>query len=229
MSMYGANNQNKATTLINQLDAASTDLIILHIPEHNRPYAAAKNALLYKFGSIAQVTERKNEFLMISFRKDETIAEFANYFYLEAQILTGSGLLTVHDAHIALHAAVKPYKALYQTLMSAFQDNCTLDSMVRYLNQCGDTFGPPNTGSKPCPVSSYPRLSEAPINNKSLSKPNITKVICHRCNQKGHYASSCNSKMGIHVLPPWDLKCREKSMWSRGGALYIHAIHKRST
>ncbi|KAJ9052132.1 hypothetical protein DSO57_1037260 [Entomophthora muscae] len=34
MSMYGANNQDKATTLLNQLDAASTDLIIpLHAAE----------------------------------------------------------------------------------------------------------------------------------------------------------------------------------------------------
>ncbi|KAJ9075370.1 hypothetical protein DSO57_1036833 [Entomophthora muscae] len=230
MSIYGANDQDKATTLLNQLDAANTDIIILHMPKHNWLYAAAKNVLLYKFGSIARVTKRKNEFLMISFRKDETITDFADYFYLEAQILTGSGSLTVHDAHIALCAAVKPYKALYQTLMPAFQDNCTLDGMVCYLRQCGDTFGPPNTGSKPRPVSNYPGRLEAPTNNnKSPPKPSITKVICHRCNQKGHYASSCNSKTGIHVLPPWNLKCREKSAWSRGGALYIHTIHERST
>ncbi|KAJ9049682.1 hypothetical protein DSO57_1021941 [Entomophthora muscae] len=159
MSMYETSNQDKAATLLNQLDAASTDLIIPHMPKHNWLYAAAKNVLLYKFVSIAQVTKRKNEFLMISFRKDETIADFADFadcFYLEEQILTGSGSLTVHDAHIVLCAAVKPYKALYQTLMPAFQDNCTLDSMVHYLRQCGDTFGPPNAGSKPCPVYNYP-------------------------------------------------------------------------
>ncbi|KAJ9066665.1 hypothetical protein DSO57_1007470 [Entomophthora muscae] len=190
MSMYGANNQDKATTLFNQLDAASTDLIIPHMPKHNWLYAAAKNALLYEFGSIARVTERKNELLMISFRKDVTISDFANCFYLEAQILTGSGSLTVHDTHIALHAAVKPYKALYQILMPAFQDYCTLDGMVRYLRQCGETFGPHNTGSKPCLVPNYPGRSEAPTNNKSPPKPNITKVICHCCNWKGHYASS---------------------------------------
>ncbi|KAJ9080118.1 hypothetical protein DSO57_1028392 [Entomophthora muscae] len=57
---------------------------------------------------------------MISFKKDETIADFADCFYLEAQILTGSGSLTVHNAHIALCAAVKPYEDLYQTLMPAF-------------------------------------------------------------------------------------------------------------
>ncbi|KAJ9075643.1 hypothetical protein DSO57_1033932 [Entomophthora muscae] len=211
MSMYGANNQDKATTLLNQFDAASTDLIILHMPKHDWLYAEAKNALLYKFGSISQVTERKNEFLMISFRKDETITDFANCFYLEAQILTGSGSLTVYDAHIALRAAVKPYKALYQTLMSAFQNNCTLDSMVRYLHQCGDTFRPPNTGSKPCPIFNYSGRLEAPTNNNnSPSKPNITKVICHCYNQKDYYASSCNSKTGIHALLPLEPEVQGK-------------------
>ncbi|KAJ9048871.1 hypothetical protein DSO57_1030331 [Entomophthora muscae] len=211
MSMYGTNNQDKATTLLNQLDATSTDFIIPHMPKHNWLYAAAKSALLYKFGSIAWVTERKNEFLMISFKKDKTIADFANRFYLEAKILTGSGSLTVHDAHIALRAAVKPYEALYQTLMPAFQGNCTLDGMVRYLRQCSDTFGPPNTGTKPCPVSNYPGRLEAPANNnKSMPKPDITKVVCHCSNWKGCYASSCNSKTGIHALPPLESKLQVK-------------------
>ncbi|KAJ9089515.1 hypothetical protein DSO57_1012216 [Entomophthora muscae] len=115
MSMYGANNQDKAITLLNQLDAASTDLIIPHMPKHNWSYTAAKSVLLYEFGSITQVTKRNNEFLMISFKKDKTITDFADCFYLEAQILTSSGSLTVHNAHIALRVAVKPYEALYQT------------------------------------------------------------------------------------------------------------------
>ncbi|KAJ9074246.1 hypothetical protein DSO57_1008510 [Entomophthora muscae] len=67
MSMYGANNQDKATTLLNQLDAASADLIISHMLQNDWSYTAAKQALLYKFRSIARVTEQKNEFLMIQF------------------------------------------------------------------------------------------------------------------------------------------------------------------
>ncbi|KAJ9077266.1 DNA damage-inducible protein 1 [Entomophthora muscae] len=60
--------------------------------------------------------------------------------------------------------------------MMASQDNCTLDSMVRYLHQCGDTFGPSNTGLKPRPVPNLPGRSEAPTNNnKPPPKPNITK------------------------------------------------------
>ncbi|KAJ9074931.1 hypothetical protein DSO57_1001404 [Entomophthora muscae] len=130
MLMYGANYQDKATTLLNQLDAASTDLIIPHMPQNDWSYAVAKKALLYKFGSIARVTEQKNKCLMIQFQKDKSIAEFSDHFYLEAQVLTGSGSLTVHDAHIALRSAVKPYEVLYCTLMTVFQDNCSIDSMM---------------------------------------------------------------------------------------------------
>ncbi|KAJ9074707.1 hypothetical protein DSO57_1003763 [Entomophthora muscae] len=78
MSMYGANNQDKAATILNQLDATSTDLIIPHMPQNDWSYAVAKQALLYKFGSIARVTEQKNEFLMIQFQKDKSIVKFAD-------------------------------------------------------------------------------------------------------------------------------------------------------
>ncbi|KAJ9056007.1 hypothetical protein DSO57_1037512 [Entomophthora muscae] len=208
MSMYGANNQDKATTLLNQLDAASTDLIIPHMPQNNWSYAAAKQALLYKFGSIARVTEQKNKFLMIQFQKDKSIAKFADQFYLEAQVLTGSGSLTVHDAHIALRSAVKPYKALYCTLMLAFQDNCSIDGMVQYLCQCGDTFGPPNALVKPRPLPTPPARTEG--SGRFAPKANMSKVTCHRCNCKGHYANSCTSKTGVHVLPPQDITIQGK-------------------
>ncbi|KAJ9077855.1 hypothetical protein DSO57_1012678 [Entomophthora muscae] len=42
MLMYGAKNQDKATTLLNQLEAASTDLIIPHMLQNDRSYAPAK-------------------------------------------------------------------------------------------------------------------------------------------------------------------------------------------
>ncbi|KAJ9086527.1 hypothetical protein DSO57_1003079 [Entomophthora muscae] len=171
MSMYGANSQDKATSLLNQLDAASTDLIIPHIPQNDWSYAAAKQAFLYEFGSIARVTEQKNEFLMIQFQKDKSIAEFADQFYLEAKVLTGSRSLTVHDAHIALRSAVKSYKALYCTLMPAFQDNCSINGM------CGDTFGPPNASVKPRPLPTPPACTEG--SGRFAPKDNMSKVTCH--------------------------------------------------
>ncbi|KAJ9051023.1 hypothetical protein DSO57_1008570 [Entomophthora muscae] len=206
--MYGAKNQDKATTLLNQLDAASTDLIIPHMPQNNWSYAAAKQTLLYKFGSIARVTEQKNKFLMVQFQKDKSIAEFSDQFYLEAQVLTGSESLTVHNAHIVLCSAFKPYKSLYCTLMPVFQDNCSIDVMVQYLCQCGDTFGPPNALVKPSFLPTPPACTEG--SGHFAPKADMSKVTCHHCNCKGHYTNSCTSKTGVHVLPPQDITIQGK-------------------
>ncbi|KAJ9078703.1 hypothetical protein DSO57_1003974 [Entomophthora muscae] len=128
---------------------------------------------------------------MISFKKDKTITDFADQFYHKAQILMSSGSLTVHAAHIALHVAVKSYKALYRTLMPAFQDKCTLDGMVHCLHQCGNMFGPPNVRTKPHPAANFSgRLEAAPSTNKFVPKTDITKMICHCCNHKDHYTSN---------------------------------------
>ncbi|KAJ9072904.1 hypothetical protein DSO57_1022233 [Entomophthora muscae] len=198
MSMYGTNNQDKATTLLNQLDAASTNLIIPHMLQNNWFYTAAKQALLYKFRSISRVTEQKNKFLMIQFQKDKSIAEFADQFYLEAQVLTGSGSLTVHDAHIAC--------ALLSNLKRHY--NCSIDGMVQYLCQCGDTFGPPNALVKPRPLPNPPARTEG--SGHFAPKADISKVTCHCCNCKGHYTNFCTSKTGVHVLPPQDITIQGK-------------------
>ncbi|KAJ9086265.1 hypothetical protein DSO57_1005829 [Entomophthora muscae] len=125
---------------------------------------------------------------MIQFQKDESIAKFADQFYLKAQVLTGSGSLTVHDAHIALCLAVKHYKALYFTLMPEFQDNCSINGMVQYLCQFGDTFGPPNELVKPRPLPTPPARTEE--SRRFAPKADMSKVTCHCCNCKGHYANS---------------------------------------
>ncbi|KAJ9077519.1 hypothetical protein DSO57_1015921 [Entomophthora muscae] len=54
--------------------------------------------------------------------------------------------------------------------------------MVQYLCQFGDTFGPPNASVKPRPLPAPPA--------------DMSKVTCHCCNCKGHYANSCTSKTG---------------------------------
>ncbi|KAJ9088630.1 hypothetical protein DSO57_1021110 [Entomophthora muscae] len=136
---------------------------------------------------------------MISFRKDETIADFANCFYLEAQILTGSGSLTVHDAHIALRAAVKPYKALYQTLMLAFQDNCTLDGMVCYLCQCGDTFAPPTLDQSP---AQFPTIQDAQRLSPTTTSPHQNPIsLSTGRSQRGVEEELSTSTKSLNVPP----------------------------
>ncbi|KAJ9067104.1 hypothetical protein DSO57_1003017 [Entomophthora muscae] len=78
--------------------------------------------------------------------------------------------------------------------MPVFQDNCSIDGMVKYLHQCGDTFGPPNALVKPRPLPTPPVCTEG--SGCFASKANMSKVTCHCCNCKGHSANSCTSKTG---------------------------------
>lgn len=200
--MYGASNRDKAITLLNQLEEVSTDLIIPHMDTNDWSYEGAKAALLKEFGSVARLTEQKNAFLLTTFKKDEIIKQFVDRFYLEAQILTGSGTLTVHNAQIAICSAVKPYKALYRSMLLVFQDNIPIETMVHFLKNCGDSFGPPNTSRRLKPQTSPMPHKDQVRPMPQNQSPDLSKITCNRCNRKGHYTSSCNSKTAIHALPP---------------------------
>ncbi|KAJ9067910.1 hypothetical protein DSO57_1034132 [Entomophthora muscae] len=96
----------------------------------------------------------------------------------------------MHDAHIALCSAVKPYEVLYCILMLAFQDNCSIDGMG-YL-------WVPNALVKPRPLPTPPVCTEG--SGYFAPKANMSKATCHCCNCKGHHANSCTSKTG-HYHP----------------------------
>ncbi|KAJ9079659.1 DNA damage-inducible protein 1 [Entomophthora muscae] len=52
-------------------------------------------------------------------------------------------------------------------------------------------FGPPNVRNKPLPAANFPGRSDvAPSTNKFVPKTDITKVVCHCYNWKGHYTSN---------------------------------------
>ncbi|KAJ9059292.1 hypothetical protein DSO57_1003909 [Entomophthora muscae] len=82
--------------------------------------------------------------------------------------------------------------------MLVFQDNCSIDGIVQYLCQCGDTFGPPNALVKPRPLTTPPACIEG--SRHFAPKANMSKVTCHCYNCKGHYTNSCTSKTG-HYYP----------------------------
>ncbi|KAJ9084354.1 hypothetical protein DSO57_1025457 [Entomophthora muscae] len=70
--------------------------------------------------------------------------------------------------------------------------------MVKYLIQCGDTFGPPNALVKPKPLPTSPICTKG--SGCSAPKADMSKVTCHFCNHKGHYTNTCASKTGCHHL-----------------------------
>ncbi|KAJ9052494.1 hypothetical protein DSO57_1033567 [Entomophthora muscae] len=83
-----------------------------------------------------------------------------------------------------------------------------------------DTFGPPNTLVKPRPLPTPPARTEG--SRCFAPKADMSKVTCHCCNCKGHYANSCTSKTGFMYCPLRKLLPREKTKWSRDRTLSLH-------
>ncbi|KAJ9062697.1 hypothetical protein DSO57_1008148 [Entomophthora muscae] len=157
---------------------------------------------------------------MIHFQKDKSIAEFADQFYLEAQVLTDFGSLTVHDAHIALCSVVKLYKALYCILMPEFQDNCSIDGMVQYLCQCGDTFGPPNALVNPRPLLTPPACTEG--SGHFAPKAICPRLLATAVIARGTMPTPALLKQVFMYCPLRTLLSREKTKWSRYRTLSLH-------
>ncbi|KAJ9079918.1 hypothetical protein DSO57_1030547 [Entomophthora muscae] len=140
---------------------------------------------------------------MIQFQKDESIGDFTDCFYLKVQVLTEFRSLTLNHVHIALCSKIKPYEALYCTLMPAFQVNFSIDGMVHYLCQYDNTFGPTNALIKPKPLLTFPACTEG--NGQFAPKDNMSKVTYHCYNCKRHYANTYTLKTGVHILLPQDV------------------------
>ncbi|KAJ9069792.1 hypothetical protein DSO57_1014905 [Entomophthora muscae] len=91
--------------------------------------------------------------------------------------------------------------------MPVFQDNFSIDGMVQYLCQCGDTFGPPNTSVKPKPLSTPSIYTEG--SGHFSPKADMSKVTCHCCNWKspsgvetGLSHSTIDNPTNVPTVPP---------------------------
>ncbi|KAJ9049081.1 hypothetical protein DSO57_1028270 [Entomophthora muscae] len=157
---------------------------------------------------------------MIQFQKDKSIAKFEDQFYPEVQVLTCSGSLTVHDEHIALLSAVKPFEALHCTLTLAFQDNCSINDMVWYLHQCGDIFGPPMPWSS---LDLYPLLLSVKKEVGAFpSKPTCLRLLVVAVIVRGTTQTPALPKQEFMYCHPKTLPPREKPKWSRDRNLPLH-------
>ena len=81
--MFGATDREKATTVINCLDTVCVELVMPHLPAKRWSYYEACAAIIAKFGSKAYVATKKDAFMRIKIKDNETIEEFADWFYYQ--------------------------------------------------------------------------------------------------------------------------------------------------
>ena len=77
-SMEGATKRQKATTVINCLDSSLVELVMPHFGNNCWTYLDAREAIIAKFGSEAYIASKKDAFMRIKFKDNETIEEFAD-------------------------------------------------------------------------------------------------------------------------------------------------------
>ena len=106
-SINGASDAKKETIAINFLDTTFIALVMPHLSSDCWSYFEACEAIIAEFGSEAFIASKKDTFMHIEFKDNKNIEEFADRFYLEAQILMVCGALTTFDAKIALKYAIK--------------------------------------------------------------------------------------------------------------------------
>ena len=212
--MEGASDYEKASTVINCLDTASIDLVMPHLPSVKWTYLQAKTAITKEFGNSESIATRKMEFLNIQFQEDETLANFSERFYSSAQFLNGVNALSDFDAKIAMTNALKPHDKIHIAMLPALVNNYRTYELTQYLKRVGHKFTKPPTTKSACnsvrysennfhnpqaSSSSYNRPYSPRYDNPSSKlegrtpAPDLNNVVCHCCQKKGHYASSCPS------------------------------------
>ncbi|KAI0219503.1 hypothetical protein L0F63_007511, partial [Massospora cicadina] len=95
-AMDGATDKHKVQYILLRLSRKAQELNITHLdPQHTCP--DVKKALLAEFGSKQSLYREKQAFMRLAMYGGETLVSFAERFYLTAQNLATSNLLTLDD------------------------------------------------------------------------------------------------------------------------------------
>ena len=207
--MRGASNHNKATTLINTLDPVSVDLVIPRLPERDWTYDEAKCAVLEEFGGEDILYTKKSEFSSIKFKRHESLNEFADRFYHNAQVLLGSHTIKRFDVRAAMRQATSPYTKLHQAMVLAYAKGKDVLEIVEFLQGHSETFNAPNKGSPIKAIKQHydkprPQIEDLPRKQLQAKEPSTSPKkgpYCGNCQTTNHWRSQCpQNRKSAHVV-----------------------------
>ena len=85
--MNGASDAEKATTVINCLDATCVELVMPHLSSDCWSYLEAREAIIADFRSKAFIASKKDTFMRIEFKDNETINRIDKSFLTQVTCL----------------------------------------------------------------------------------------------------------------------------------------------
>ncbi|KAJ9061025.1 hypothetical protein DSO57_1024781 [Entomophthora muscae] len=181
----------------------SRDIITPSLSTGNITYQDAIIAILREFGSTVCMIEQKYLFSDIEFKINETLSEFANQFYHEAQVLLGANAMMEHNAKLAMKNAVNPYQELYWAMNLFLGQDFTIVQMLDYLCCLVATHSAPN---KEKPIYNRPANTSTPAAGSTKTCQTqerqipLTGITCYCCQNKGHYSTKCPNGQKVHVV-----------------------------
>ncbi|KAJ9058569.1 hypothetical protein DSO57_1011024 [Entomophthora muscae] len=104
--MYRAINELKKENILTCLHPTCQEVVVPKLPSLVT-WEDMKCLLIEEFGGDLSLEVKKDAFMHIAFKPKETLAEFANCFYIEGQQLITSCQLTPQEAYTACSEALK--------------------------------------------------------------------------------------------------------------------------
>ncbi|KAJ9065932.1 hypothetical protein DSO57_1014552 [Entomophthora muscae] len=159
--MYGADEAMKNSAIFKCLDSETQTFIMPRLPERGWTFVNVSKALMDEFGSKEALNNQKMDFVEGGIRKGETMQEFADRFYLEAQILISLKAGSFIDVKSALLNAVQPKNNISLALKSGIYGAHNVFDLIFHLLTFKDDFE--------VPMPSGPRAFQENRNKPSFS------------------------------------------------------------